>query len=137
MRMSGHAHHDDMLYLGKEQPRSWDYHVLHETGYADRGLYAFWQRRDPIPAYAARLESEKLIDSGELDRMKAWAGELVERQARAVIDAPWPAAEEAGDGVFAGEARRVRIEVLDPAWRLAQSPTPALPPLEPGLPFDT
>ena len=25
MRMCGHAHHDDMLYLGKEPPIGWDY----------------------------------------------------------------------------------------------------------------
>ena len=35
MRMCGHAHHDDMLYLGKDQPPSWDYHQLHDTGYAE------------------------------------------------------------------------------------------------------
>jgi 2-oxoisovalerate dehydrogenase E1 component len=136
MRMCGHAHHDDMLYLGKDQPPSWEYHTLHESGYANPALYEFWERRDPIAAYAARLEAEKVIRPGQLDKMKAAADAMVERQAQAVIAAPWPAAEEAGDGVFAGEPRRRRIEVLDPDWRLAQDPAPALPPLEPGLPFD-
>src|SRR6185295_18518249 len=42
MRMCGHAHHDDMLYLGKEPPASWTYPQLHETGYANRELYDFW-----------------------------------------------------------------------------------------------
>ena len=28
MRMCGHAHHDDMLYLGKDAPASWDYPPL-------------------------------------------------------------------------------------------------------------
>jgi 2-oxoisovalerate dehydrogenase E1 component len=136
MRMCGHAHHDDMLYLGKDPQPSWEYHTLHETGYANPEHYAFWERRDPIPAYAARLEAEGLIDAGELDRMKAWAEALVEQQAQAVIAAPWPAPEEAGEGVFAGEPRRIRVEVLDPAWRLAQEASPPLPPLEPGLPPD-
>ena len=36
MRICGHAHHDDMLYLGKEPPISFDYPPLHEGGYADR-----------------------------------------------------------------------------------------------------
>ena len=58
MRMCGHAHHDDMLYLGKDPQPSWDYHVLHDTGYANRELYDFWARRDPIPRYAARLEAD-------------------------------------------------------------------------------
>ena len=43
---------------------------------------------------------------------------MVERQARVVIDAPWPEPHEAGVGVFKDEAPRTRIEVLDPAWRL-------------------
>ena len=56
MRMCGHAHHDDMLYLGKEPALSWDYPPLAADGaYADRELYAFWADRDPIKAYAARL----------------------------------------------------------------------------------
>src|SRR3954453_15658195 len=51
MRMCGHAHHDDMLYLGKDPQPSWDYPVPGQ-GYADPALYAFWAARDPIPAYA-------------------------------------------------------------------------------------
>ncbi len=136
MRMCGHAHHDDMLYLGKDPQPSWDYHTLHESGYADRELYDFWVKRDPLPRYAARLEAEGLINHSELDRIKAWASELVEAEARAVIDMPWPSAETAGAGVFAGAAARTRIEVLEPSVRLAQPLSSALPPLEPGLPFD-
>ena len=36
MRMCGHAHHDDMLYLGKDPQSSWSYPPLTEQGYADR-----------------------------------------------------------------------------------------------------
>ena len=57
MRMCGHAHHDDMLYLGKEPPLSWNYPPVAAEGYVDRERYAYWATRDPIPAYAARLES--------------------------------------------------------------------------------
>jgi hypothetical protein len=35
MRMCGHAHHDDMLYLGKDPAPSWDYPPLAPAGYAD------------------------------------------------------------------------------------------------------
>jgi 2-oxoisovalerate dehydrogenase E1 component len=136
MRMCGHAHHDDMLYLGKEAPPSWEFVALHEGGYANPELYEFWAKRDPLPRYAARLEAEGVINHAELDRIKAWAHDLVEREARAVIAMPWPKAEMAGIGVFANEAPRVRIEVLEPARRLAQSLTADLPPLESGLPFD-
>ena len=140
MRMCGHAHHDDMLYHGKESQPGWDYPPLHEGGYANREQYEFWSKRDPIARYSAQLESEKVIRRGELDKMKAWADELVESQARVVIAAPWPRPEEAAYGVFKDEPARSRIEVLDPAWRrTAGQPhggIAGLPALEPGLSFD-
>ena len=85
MRMCGHAHHDDMLYLGKDQPPSWEYHQLHDTGYANREQYEFWAKRDPIPMYARRLEEDGVIAAGHLDELKQWADELVDRQAQVVI----------------------------------------------------
>ncbi len=136
MRMCGHAHHDDMLYLGKDPQPSWEYAPLLETGYANRELYEFWARRDPIPAYAARLERQGVIGGGELAELKKWAEALVAAQARTVIEAPWPQPESAAHGVFKDEAPRTRVEVLDPAWRLAQDVDAPLPPLEPGMPFD-
>ena len=136
MRMCGHAHHDDMLYLGKDQPPSWEYHQLFDTGYANRELYEYWSKRDPIPMYARRLEAEGVIKAGDLDGMKTWADELVARQAQQVIEAPWPRGEMAGVGVHYDEAPRERIEVLEPARRLAVPAVAQLPPLEAGLPFD-
>ena len=61
MRMCGHAHHDDMLYLGRDAQPSWTYPPLTEQGYADRELYAYWSARDPLATYAARLEAEGLM----------------------------------------------------------------------------
>lgn len=136
MRMCGHAHHDDMLYLGKDPQPSWEYHPLHDGGYAHRELYEFWAKRDPLPRYAAKLEAEGVVNHTELDRIKTWAHDLVEQEARAVIAMPWPKPETAGAGVFAGEAPRVRIEVLDPERRLAQPLAADLPPLESSRPFD-
>ncbi|HWI19486.1 MAG TPA: thiamine pyrophosphate-dependent enzyme [Vicinamibacterales bacterium] len=136
MRMCGHAHHDDMLYLGKEQPPSWEYHQLHDTGYANRELYEFWAKRDPIPMYARRLEDEGLIDAGHLDELKKWADALVDQAAQRVISEPWPQPEQAGIGVFKNEPPRVRVELLEPERRLAQPVSSELPPLDTGLPFD-
>jgi 2-oxoisovalerate dehydrogenase E1 component len=136
MRMCGHAHHDDMLYLGKDQPPSWEYHQLHDTGYANRELYEFWAKRDPIPMYARRLEDDGVIAAGHLDELKKWADELVDRQAQLVIQESWPKPEQAACGVFKDEAPRIRIEHLEPARRLAQPITAELPALEPGMPFD-
>ena len=136
MRMCGHAHHDDMLYLGKDPQPGWDYPALQSSGYADPQLYAFWSARDPIPAYAARLAAAGVIAEGHLDQLKEECAALVEAEAQAVIAAPWPEAARAGEGVFADEARRVRVEVLDPGVRRALHANRTLPDLEDAPPFD-
>ncbi len=134
MRMCGHAHHDDMLYLGKDPQASWTYPALTEAGYADRDAYEFWRQRDPIATYAAKLEADGVIGADDLGRWKREIEELVEREARAVIDAPWPDGARAGEGVFADEPVRAHVEVLDESWRQAQSPS--LPDVEDAPPFD-
>jgi 2-oxoisovalerate dehydrogenase E1 component len=142
MRMCGHAHHDDMLYLGRDPHPSWEYAPLAEQGYANRELYAYWSARDPLARYAERLEAEGLITAADVDRYKREAEALVEKEARAVIDAPWPAAVQAGAGVFAAEAPRRHVEVLDPEVRLKPDPTNSHASagstlqVEPAPPFD-
>jgi 2-oxoisovalerate dehydrogenase E1 component len=136
MRMCGHAHHDDMLYLGKDPQPSWTYPPLSDNGYADRERYEFWYRKDPIPTYAAKLEAEGIIGEGDLERFQTEAEVLVEAEACAVIDAPWPDAELAGVGVIADEPRREHIEVLDEDWRHRASKNIGLPPVEEAPPFD-
>jgi 2-oxoisovalerate dehydrogenase E1 component len=117
MRMCGHAHHDDMLYLGRDPAASWDYAPLDEHGYANREAYEYWAARDPIARYARRLEQDGIVTAADVERLKREAEAMVEEQARAVIDAPWPEPASAGVGVFANEAPRVHVEVLDPAVR--------------------
>ena len=134
MRMCGHAHHDDMLYLGKDPQTSWSYPPLTEQGYADRDSYEFWRQRDPLVTYAAKLESLGIVAPGEVDAWKKEIEALVESEARKVIEAPWPDGAEAGDGVLANEPRRVHVEVLDEAWRQSQKTT--LPAIEEAPPFD-
>jgi 2-oxoisovalerate dehydrogenase E1 component len=137
MRMGGHAHHDDMLYLGKETAPSWAYPPLAPGGYADSDAYARWTSRDPIASYATRLEAERVIDAGDLERLKKDATALVDAEARAVIDAPWPSGEDAARGVFADDVPCVRVEPLEPSTRLQVNLDPDLPELDEGLPFDT
>jgi 2-oxoisovalerate dehydrogenase E1 component len=136
MRMCGHAHHDDMLYLGKDPQPSWSYPPLTEAGYADRELYDYWCGRDPLVTYAARLESDGVIRAGEVDAWKREIEQLVETEARKVIDAPWPEGASAGDGVLANETRRAHVEVLDEAWRQQTSQRIGLPAVESAPPFD-
>jgi 2-oxoisovalerate dehydrogenase E1 component len=93
MRMCGHAHHDDMLYLGKEPGVSWTYAPLTDTGYAERETYEYWCERDPIKTYAAKLG----IDAEPLKRE---AEQLVEAEARKVIEAAWPDAKTVKENVI-------------------------------------
>jgi 2-oxoisovalerate dehydrogenase E1 component len=136
MRMCGHAHHDDMLYLGRDPQPSWEYPRPSGEGYVNRDLYEYWAARDPIPAYAARLEAEGVVEPGALARLKAEAEEVVEEEARKVIDAPWPEPALAGADVFADEAPRRHVEPLAEEVRLSVELDPPLPALEPDLPFD-
>jgi len=129
MRMCGHAHHDDMLYLGKDPPLGWTYPPATGEGYVDRERYEYWAARDPIQVYAARLEAAGLIEADTLEKMKREAESLVESQAKLVIEAGWPAPEDAGVGVLKGEPPRVRVDVLDPGVRAARQPW-KLPSLE-------
>jgi 2-oxoisovalerate dehydrogenase E1 component len=136
LRMCGHAHHDDMLYLGKEPPIGWTYAELAPRAYADREQYAFWANKDPIATYARQLLDEGVIDASDVERFKAEAEAMVETEARVLIDAPWPAPETAGTGVLASEPPRVRLEPLDPADRLQIDLAPRLPRVDAGPPFD-
>ena len=130
MRMCGHAHHDDMLYLGRDPQTSWEIPPLTGHGYANRELYEYWASRDPIALYAARLTADAILAPGDLDRFKSEAEAIVEAEARAVIDAPWPDPAQAGIGVFANEPARVRVEVLDPDVRLRTRNAEAAEPTE-------
>ena len=136
MRMCGHAHHDDMLYLGKDSAGGWEYAPLTDQGYANRELYDYWAARDPIATYTARLEADGVIARGDADKYKKDADALVDAQARAVIEAPWPDPEDAGKGVFALEPPRVRIDVLDESVRRLVDYDPGLPEIEAGPAFD-
>jgi len=107
MRMCGHAHHDDMLYLGKDPQPSWEYPPLSDAGYANRELYDYWCARDPITTYAAKL-------GVDIEPLKQEAEDLVEREARAVIEAPWPDPLLAREGVYASTSTvTASLEVED------------------------
>lgn len=135
MRMCGHAHHDDMLYLGKDPQSSWEYPPLTEQGYANPELYAFWRERDPIKTYAARLEAAGVLAAGELAQWKQEIEALVEAEAQSVIAAPWPDAATVTERVIANDpVDRARIEVLD--RDLSMPSAVDLPALEDAPEFD-
>jgi len=133
MRMCGHAHHDDMLYLGKDSSPTWEYPQLSSKGYAEADNYAYWAERDPIALYTAQLERDGVIKPGEIDTYKREAEQLVAVCAQAVIDAPWPKPADAGSRVFATGPVLAHVEPLE---NRRQAVTPrALPPVEPSPAF--
>jgi 2-oxoisovalerate dehydrogenase E1 component len=136
MRMSGHAHHDDMLFLGKEPPLGWNYPALSRGAYADPDLFDFWTKRDPIALYAVRLESAGIIGPADVETYKREAVALVEQEARAIVDAAWPEPSQAGARVYAGDSILTRVDPLEPGPRLAVELNPGLPPIDAGLPVD-
>jgi 2-oxoisovalerate dehydrogenase E1 component len=136
MRMCGHAHHDDMLYHGREVPPSWEYPALTGTGYADAERYGFWADRDPLRRYAERLVGDGVIDADAVAQFRRDAEAMVETEAQAVIGAPWPDAAGVGAGVVGGGCARPRVEALTAEARGSVRAGCGLPPLEPGPPFD-
>ena len=126
MRMCGHAHHDDMLYLGRDPKPSRGYPELQSGGYADPEPFEYWAKRDPIAEYADRLRSEGIIAADELDEIWSEAEALVEVEAQRVIAAPWPEADTVTQRVFA-----------EPGPTIVSSPPANLPPLRPDAPFDS
>lgn len=133
MRICGHAHHDDMLYLGREPQPGWDYPELTEKGYADTAAWDYWSRRDPIKRYGKKLEADGILEAGELDSYKEEADRIVAIETRHVIAAPWPDADDAGARVVAGEPPRRHREPLDGR---ATRPAESLPPVEAAPEFD-
>ncbi len=133
LRVCGHAHHDDMLYLGREPQPGWEYPELDDKGYADSTLWDYWSQRDPIKRYAGTLQDAGIIEPGELDDFKAEADRIVAAEARHVVDAPWPEPAEAGARVFAGEAPRQHREPLVEATSRSDK---HLPDVEPAPAFD-
>ena len=71
-----------------------------------------------------------------MDRYKEDARALVEQEARAIVEAPWPQPQEAGTRVYAGGSIQERSDPLEADARLAIDLAPPLPAEDAGLPFD-
>lgn len=133
MRMCGHAHHDDMLYLGHETPPSWEYPAPRPRGYADADAWAYWAAKDPITNYAARLQEQGVIGDGDLESIKKEVAGIVSAARKRVIETPWPEAARVGERVWAEGPPAIRVE---PLAGDGAAPTTALPEIEDAPSFD-
>lgn len=100
MRMCGHAHHDDMLYLGEDPDLAFDLPELNSKGYVNQALYAQWRKRDPLKCYAAKLISANVISSKDFLAMQADVVRKVDAALEQVKEAPWPEPSSAGRGLY-------------------------------------
>jgi pyruvate/2-oxoglutarate/acetoin dehydrogenase E1 component/TPP-dependent pyruvate/acetoin dehydrogenase alpha subunit len=135
LRICGHAHHDDSLYLGHDPRPGWEYPELRERGYADAEAFRFWAPKDPLATYPQRLMAAGLLTPAELEGLREEVTALVEEAAERLEAAPWPDPATAGRGVLAGEPERHHVEFLDQRPPAAP-PFPKLPEVEAGSPFD-
>ena len=90
MRMCGHAHHDDMLYLGYDPKLSLELPVPRAAGYVDYKLYEKYRLRDPILLYNNKLIQEHLLTRSESLTIWEKAEARVEEAVREIKARPWP-----------------------------------------------
>jgi len=107
MRMCGHAHHDDMLYLGADPVLSYELTRTPDKGYVDKERYAQWSMRDPLAAFGARLVADGTLRPDDIKQTLDDAKARVDDIMGDIIARPWPARENAGRGVTAGDDVRV------------------------------
>lgn len=103
MRLCGHAHHDDMLYLGGDPPLGFGLPPpppADKPAYVDRAKYAAWCARDPLASYARRLVDAGVVDARAVSQWQDEASARVEEAVARLRVRPWPAGANAARGVF-------------------------------------
>jgi 2-oxoisovalerate dehydrogenase E1 component len=90
MRMCGHAHHDDMLYLGIEPKLGFTIPEAKSGGYVDRSLFEKWRAQDPIKRYEEQLIEEQIISKQAIDDLKQATLNQVISAIHQIKKRPWP-----------------------------------------------
>lgn len=106
MRMCGHAHHDDMLYLGHDPSNSFDLPRPSVGGYIDAAKYEQWAKRDPLNSYAAVLMKEKILSEQEFADLKEFAQQRCVDALSALKKRSWPQTKNS-NSVFAPTAPQI------------------------------
>ncbi len=100
MRMCGHAHHDDMLYLGHEPDLAFELPVLRGGGYVDQLQYLRWAKRDPIKTYAEQLLHEGVCSAVDVQHYKNSALEKCDTAVSLLKKKAWPKKNMAGNAIY-------------------------------------
>jgi 2-oxoisovalerate dehydrogenase E1 component len=101
MRMCGHAHHDDMLYLGGDPELAFELPPQPDKGYVNAERYADWAGRDPLASYAGKLLKSYVVSVEDVDAMKATARRRCDEAMDEIKARDWPDAADAGRGLYA------------------------------------
>lgn len=138
MRMCGHAHHDDMLYFGKEPDQYLEYVPPDKLagGYVDAEKYAYWYQKDPIAQYKQQLLDEGVLSTHTWKRMVQEVQEEIEAAAREVIAAPWPEAHLAGHSAVTDGPELKHVDVLADRTFVYPRPSRWVSDEKPGVEFD-
>ncbi len=96
MRMCGHAHHDDMLYLGYDPKMSFELPIP-KGGYVNQELYEYWRQKDPIATYKKKLIARGIISSEDYQDMQSEALQKVSEAVARIRERAWPTFEGVDD----------------------------------------
>lgn len=97
MRMCGHAHHDDMIYLGKEPPLKLSMEPTHEGGLVDRDLYERYLGLCPLARYGKKLTDEGLLSAADVARYEEEAISRIDEALKRVKGRRWPQLSSSDD----------------------------------------
>ncbi len=118
MRMCGHAHHDDMLYLGVDPELSFDYPKLKKGGYVNAELYERWAERDPIATYAKRLIALGVCSFEDVKKWQSDALVACDEVVKSLKKRPWPQAATADIRIYSDDsinwAGEGRVRAIEP-----------------------
>lgn len=135
MRLCGHAHHDDMLYIGKEPELSFEIPPIKLGGYVNAELYEKWSGRDPIKCYAQKLIKEKICSQEDILNYQHQALSRCSLALQNIQNRSWPSEEEAGKGVYTNDTYEHHLFLRDEENNVAKLNT--IVEMEFAPPFDS
>ncbi len=112
MRLCGHAHHDDMLYWGKEPELGFELPDFEPTGYMDKKAYAIWRKKDPLKTYAEKLIAAGICTKREVEELKKKAVSVCDAAVAEVKARAWPLCAEAMADRSGGKPQDITPEPL-------------------------
>lgn len=90
MRMCGHAHHDDTLYLGHNPKPGLHIAPAVKGGYVEPERYEEWRKLDPILQYEKKLVAQKIIAPDAALKFYDDFARQIKTHVQEIKTRPWP-----------------------------------------------